>query len=188
MSALRRQWIISGVGGQGVLFVTRLLAETALERGLPVLTSETHGMAQRGGTVLSHLKLGPFHSPLIRPGTADGLLALKAENLAPHRPYLGPAGRVVVNRSGGAPPGESPEPLAIDADLLAREGGHPRAANLVLLGYALASLGAEGFGFALEDVLAVLSSRLHLEGQRLAAAAAALEAGSRRRSAVQGAQ
>ncbi|MCX5883025.1 MAG: 2-oxoacid:acceptor oxidoreductase family protein, partial [Deltaproteobacteria bacterium] len=51
---IKQQIIISGVGGQGVLFVTRLLAEAAMMKGYPVLTSETHGMAQRGGTVVSH--------------------------------------------------------------------------------------------------------------------------------------
>ena len=45
---LKQQIIISGVGGQGVLFVTRLLAEAAIQKGMPVVTSETHGMAQRG--------------------------------------------------------------------------------------------------------------------------------------------
>jgi len=51
-ASVKQQVIISGVGGQGVLFVTRLLAEAAINKGLPVFTSETHGMAQRGGTVL----------------------------------------------------------------------------------------------------------------------------------------
>ncbi|MGD2016130.1 MAG: 2-oxoacid:acceptor oxidoreductase family protein, partial [Desulfobacterales bacterium] len=69
---IMQQLIISGVGGQGVLFVTRLLAEAAILRGLAVFTSETHGMAQRGGTVLSHLKVGEHTSPLIRPAQADG--------------------------------------------------------------------------------------------------------------------
>ena len=78
------QIVISGVGGQGVLFVTRLLAEAAIGKGLPVFTSETHGMAQRGGTVISHLKVGRFASPLIMPGAADGLNALKAEGVAMH--------------------------------------------------------------------------------------------------------
>ncbi|MDH3344895.1 MAG: 2-oxoacid:acceptor oxidoreductase family protein, partial [Desulfobacteraceae bacterium] len=48
---MRQQIVISGVGGQGVLFVTRLLAEAAIMKGFSVFTSETHGMAQRGGTV-----------------------------------------------------------------------------------------------------------------------------------------
>jgi indolepyruvate ferredoxin oxidoreductase beta subunit len=95
--AVRQQILISGVGGQGVLFVTRILAEAAIARGLAVFTSETHGMAQRGGTVVSHLKVGEFHSPLIRAGQADGLLALKAENLSQHMSFLKPGGWVFLN-------------------------------------------------------------------------------------------
>ena len=85
---IQQQIIISGVGGQGVLFVTRLLAEAAINKGLPVFTSETHGMAQRGGTVLSHFKVGDFSSPLIRPFQADILVLLKAENLKQHGSFL----------------------------------------------------------------------------------------------------
>ena len=58
--SIQQQIIVSGVGGQGVLFITRLMAEAAIKKGLSVLTSETHGMAQRGGTVLSHIKAGNF--------------------------------------------------------------------------------------------------------------------------------
>ena len=87
-NSIKQQIVISGVGGQGVLFVTRLLAEAAIMKGISVFTSETHGMAQRGGTVLSHLKAGNFSSPLIRPGNANGLLALKADSFVRHG-YLG---------------------------------------------------------------------------------------------------
>ena len=55
-NSIRQQIVISGVGGQGVLFVTRLLAEAAILKGFSVFTSETHGMAQRGGTVSADLK------------------------------------------------------------------------------------------------------------------------------------
>jgi len=57
---MKQQIIISGLGGQGVLFVTRILAQAGMEMGLDVLTSETHGMAMRGGTVLAHVKVGGF--------------------------------------------------------------------------------------------------------------------------------
>jgi indolepyruvate ferredoxin oxidoreductase beta subunit len=56
----QQQIIISGVGGQGVLFVTRLLAEAAIQKGMPVVTSETHGMAQRGGDGHFPFKSGRF--------------------------------------------------------------------------------------------------------------------------------
>jgi indolepyruvate ferredoxin oxidoreductase beta subunit len=59
---VKQQILISGVGGQGVLFVTGLLAAAAIEKGLSVFTSETHGMAQRGGTVVAHLKSVTFQA------------------------------------------------------------------------------------------------------------------------------
>lgn len=92
-----QQLIISGVGGQGILFLTRILAEAAMGKGMRVMTSETHGMAQRGGVVISHLKAGDFASPLVRPGLADGLIAMKEENVALHRHFLRPGGWIIVN-------------------------------------------------------------------------------------------
>jgi indolepyruvate ferredoxin oxidoreductase, beta subunit len=138
METDRQQLVIGGVGGQGVLFVTRLLAEAAVAAGLPVFASETHGMAQRGGTVVSHLKVGAFASPLVRPGCADGLVALAAEGLAAHGPFLRDGGWRVVNAAGEIPPVSGPT-TTVDAAALAAELGNPRAVNLVVLGAALAA-------------------------------------------------
>jgi len=135
---IKQQLIISGVGGQGVLFVTRLLAEAAIRRRLPVFTSETHGMAQRGGTVLSHLKVGDFSSPLIRPTQADGLLILKFENIAQHGAFLKSGGWVVVNVQNDRVQATELPIDKIDADTLAQEIGNPKAVNLIVLGFALA--------------------------------------------------
>ena len=96
----RRQIVLSGVGGQGVLFLSRLLAEAAIAAGFSVLASETHGMAQRGGVVVSHLKVGGFDSPLVRTGRADLLLVLKEENVALHREFLADGGALIVNAPG----------------------------------------------------------------------------------------
>ena len=71
--------ILVGLGGQGVVFLTRLLSKTALALGQPVMVSETHGMSQRGGSVISHLKIGGDEAPLIHRGAADALLALEAD-------------------------------------------------------------------------------------------------------------
>ncbi len=140
-----QQIIISGVGGQGILFVTRVLAEAALDMGFSILISETHGMAQRGGNVVSHLKVSarpsapdagsppPFASPLIRPGRADILLALHPEGEAAHGHYLRAGGTLIANR---------PEPsdfLSVDAAGIALNLGSPVSANLVLLGFAAKS-------------------------------------------------
>jgi len=178
-----QQIVISGVGGQGVLFVTRLLAEAAIAKGLAVLSSETHGMAQRGGTVLSHLKLGDFSSPLIRPGHADLLLALKAENIAQHAAFLKPDGWIVVNAAAAAGDGGSPGTRALDADRLARRLANPRAVNLILLGFALAAgaLPAEGrkpLFCDLADIQSVLQKRLGATPPLLQDALGALAAGA----------
>jgi indolepyruvate ferredoxin oxidoreductase beta subunit len=136
--SIRQQILISGLGGQGVLFVTRLLAEAAIARGLPVFTCETHGMAQRGGTVVSHLKVGEFYSPLIRAGQADGLLALKSENLAQHGVFLKPRGWAVVNSRAEEPLGLPGSVFRLDADGQAQVIGQVKSINLIMLGFALA--------------------------------------------------
>ena len=180
--SIMQQLIISGVGGQGVLFVTRLLAEAAINKGLPVFTSETHGMAQRGGTVLSHFKVGDFSSPLIRPQQANGLLLLKAENLAAHGNFLKSGGWVVSN--AGADNKQQNEPLVhdIDADALAQAIENAKAVNLIVLGFALAQAGkikaSEGKLFCtMTDVKSVLKNRFGKNKKMLEASLKALQAG-----------
>jgi len=132
---LKQQIIVSGLGGQGALTVTRLLAEAAAALGLEVITSETHGMAQRGGTVISMVKVGPFRGPLIPAGAADVGLFLAEQNLGVHRGYLAPEARVFVNSSAAG------DHFRVDARRLAEDMGAPVAANLILLGFAVAQGG-----------------------------------------------
>ena len=179
---IKQQIIISGLGGQGVLFVTRLLAEASISKGLPVFTSETHGMAQRGGTVLSHLKVGDFSSPLIRPLQADGLLVLKAENMLPHGGFLKAGGWAVVNGQNDTMPDVDIPAVVIDADTLARKIANPKSVNLVVLGFALAQTGQaaddQGSLFcSFEDIKAVLKGRFAKKGKLLDASMKALQAG-----------
>jgi indolepyruvate ferredoxin oxidoreductase beta subunit len=173
---INQQIVISGVGGQGVLFVTRLLAEAAIQKGLPVFTSETHGMAQRGGTVISHLKVGEFSSPLIRPSQADGLLALKAENLSQHGAYLKPTGWTVANGTSAADSDNSLTFFA-DADVLAQKIGNPKAVNLILLGFSLAKVPTENLFCSFEDIKDILKNRLAKKQDMLEASVVAIEAG-----------
>jgi indolepyruvate ferredoxin oxidoreductase beta subunit len=180
--SIRQQVIISGVGGQGVLFVTRLLAEAAINKGLAVFTSETHGMAQRGGTVLSHLKVGDYSSPLIRPAQADGLLALRAENLTPHGAFLKNDGWVIVNSQKNVK-NDTGMPLdAIDADTLAQEIENPKAVNLIVLGFALAmaekkSENRNTLFCSLAEIKAALKGRFDKNQKMLRASLKALGAG-----------
>jgi len=171
---IHQQIVISGLGGQGVLFVTRLLAEAAIDAGFPVFTSETHGMAQRGGTVVSHLKVGPYASPLIRPGQADGLICLKAENIAAHGPFLRPGGWTVVNSDADGSG-------RLNADRIACELGDARAVNLVVLGFVLAALGETGKPLLFcspAGVEQVLERRLAQREPALKRSLAALAAGA----------
>ncbi len=179
MSAPEAQRIvISGVGGQGVLFVTRLLAEAAILGERPVFTSETHGMAQRGGTVISHLKVGPFAGPLIRPGAADGLLSLKAENLRAHGGYLKSGGWTAVNSPDpAAPDGIDGSIHAVDADRVALRIGNPKSVNLILLGFCLARLHGRLF-CTLEEVTAALENHLKDRPSLLDSAMRAIRAGA----------
>jgi len=179
--SLKQQIVISGVGGQGVLFVTRLLAEAAIMKGFSVFTSETHGMAQRGGTVLSHVKVGTFSSPLIRPLQADGLLALQADGLVQHGFYLKPGAWAAVNCSSDQMPGCNGTALAVDGDSLARKIKSPKSVNLILLGFAIAATSTRSENKRLfcspDDIRTVLEKRLAADKKMIAAAMQALETG-----------
>jgi indolepyruvate ferredoxin oxidoreductase, beta subunit len=171
----RQQLIISGVGGQGILFITRLLAETAIAKGLPVLTSETHGMAQRGGIVVSHLKVGGFASPLVRPGQADVLVALKPETVRLHLHFLKKEAFIATN-AREAIPEAAPYPVtSVDADSIALALADPQAVNLIVLGRALAVPGR--IFCSAEEVEAVLQQRMAGKEKQLARALAAFRAG-----------
>jgi indolepyruvate ferredoxin oxidoreductase beta subunit len=138
--------ILAGVGGQGILFATRIFSETALALGYDLLGSETHGMSQRGGSVISHLKIGDYESPLIRHGTADMLLAFDEDEAYRTLAFVRRGGLCLVNSPGGdfwdAAVKEylSKNEIAahsFPADAIALELGSPRSANLGLIGYAV---------------------------------------------------
>jgi indolepyruvate ferredoxin oxidoreductase beta subunit len=136
------------LGGQGAVTLTRLLAEAALALDLPVLTSETHGMAQRGGTVISMIKVGPFRGPLIPAGAADLGLFLYDKNLAAHRHYLKPDGILVVNSAWAG------DFFQVDArGLAAAQSLPPVAANLILLGFAAGKNGLFSRAGLLEEII-----------------------------------
>jgi indolepyruvate ferredoxin oxidoreductase beta subunit len=151
----KQQILISGLGGQGILFITRLMAEAAILKELPVLTSETHGMAQRGGTVVSHLKVGGFSSPLIRPGQADILLVLQGSTLAQHAAFLKPEGLAVINSPDSLP--FKGRGFFVDANRIAHDMGDRQAANLLFLGFTLARV--PDLFFSVKDMEAVIANR-----------------------------
>jgi indolepyruvate ferredoxin oxidoreductase beta subunit len=148
--------VLAGVGGQGVIFASRLLAEAALAAGAQVMVSESHGMSQRGGSVAAHLIIGDEPGPLIRRGTADTLIALDRLEGLRHLPVLRPGGAVFINAVEGFP-----EPVRarldelgvsvcqLDADGEALRLGSPAIANVVLLGFLAAHT---SLGLSLDDL------------------------------------
>jgi len=89
---------IAGVGGQGILLASEVLGQALLRSGYDVKQSEVHGMAQRGGSVTTHLRYGPtVFSPLIEPGTADLLLAFEKIEALRFAHFLAPQGVAIVN-------------------------------------------------------------------------------------------
>ena len=154
--------LIAGVGGQGVLLVSEILAEVCMDMGFDVKKSEVHGMAQRGGSVVSHVRYGAvIHSPLIEKGTADVLVAFEELEALRWSPYLKPDGLIIVNRQEILPlpvavglqkyPREiiarlrkrAAQIVAIDGSLIAQQVGSVRAVNIALLGALTAFLGLD---------------------------------------------
>ncbi len=137
--------VIAGIGGQGVIYATKVLAQAALARGERVIVSENHGMSQRGGSVLAHVKIGGSESPLIRRGTADALIAFDRTEALRNLTFVRPGGYVFVNSARPYEPilSERLQALSIDvrmidAEACVRELGTAAVTNLVVLGFAVA--------------------------------------------------
>jgi indolepyruvate ferredoxin oxidoreductase, beta subunit len=140
--------VLAGIGGQGVVYATKLLARAALLSGRAVMAAENHGMSQRGGSVMSHVKIGDSQAPLIRRGTGDALIAFERAEAIRNLVFVRPGGRVYLNAAD-----DLNEPLAarlgdlgigvrrVDATDQALTLDAPGTANLVLLGFAAAEGG-----------------------------------------------
>ncbi|MCL4849167.1 MAG: indolepyruvate oxidoreductase subunit beta [Acidobacteria bacterium] len=143
--------VLAGVGGQGVLSVSAVIASAALDQGLDVKQSEVHGMAQRGGAVQANLRLSdqPIASDLIPSGSAALILSMEPLEGLRYLDRLSPDGTVIssinpVTNIPDYPPiddvlatlGRLPRAVLIDSDKLAREAGSIRATNMVIVGAA----------------------------------------------------
>ncbi len=136
--------VLCGLGGQGILFMTKVLAQAALEKGFNVMGAETHGMAQRGGSVVSHLRFGEASGSLVMTDSAHFLMALDEIEGYRNLPFLANGGRMYVNTgSPGFPRQEVRDYLArkeilarsLPATAVALDRGAPLSSNLALLGY-----------------------------------------------------
>jgi indolepyruvate ferredoxin oxidoreductase, beta subunit len=147
-----------GVGGQGTLLTSDLLAKTAASAGMDVKKSEIHGMAQRGGSVISQVRFGEkVHSPIVPEGSTDLLVAFERMEALRWHHLLAPKGQALINdlnlipitvSSGQQPAVENmterlerqfPHAVLLDALSIARELGNQRCMNMVIAG-ALSNL------------------------------------------------
>lgn len=154
---MKRDIILAGVGGQGILSIATVIGEAALSEGLYLKQAEVHGMSQRGGDVQSNLRLSsePIHSDLIPKGGADLIISLEPMEALRYLPYLKPEGWIVTSSKPFVNIPNYPqldEVLAhvmaldqhvlVDVEELAKRAGAPaQAANMVLLGAAIPMLG-----------------------------------------------
>lgn len=151
---MKYDMIIAGVGGQGILSIAAALGRAALDLNLHLKQSEVHGMAQRGGSVLAHLRISdkPIHSDMVPRGTAAMVLAMEPLEALRYLPWLDLASGWVVSNSEPIrnidPYPETdgiyaeirrlPRTFLFDADKMARDLGSPRAVNMAMLGAASA--------------------------------------------------
>jgi len=155
---MKRDIILSGVGGQGILSIATVIGKAALDMGLHIKQAEVHGMSQRGGDVQSNLRISSdeIASDLIPKGAADIIISLEPMEALRYLPWLSTEGWVITNTApfvniDNYPAAEAldrelkmlPRVVALDVDALARQTASPRAANIVLLGAAAPFLGLE---------------------------------------------
>jgi len=165
---------LCGVGGQGILLASELISSACMKSGFDIKQSEVHGMAQRGGSVVAHLRFGEkVYSPLIEPGDADIVVSFEMLEALRYLPYMNKDTRVIVNTQKILP---APVATGVDtypADVLdqltqrgitvfpihafeiAKSAGETRAVNMVLVGALSALLPLEETIF-----LAVISERI----------------------------
>ena len=155
---MKRDIILSGVGGQGILSIAAVIGRAALEDGLHIKQAEVHGMSQRGGDVQSNLRISsePIASDLIPLGKADLIISLEPMEAMRYLPYLKKEGWIITNTAPFVNIPNYPEldtlmqsikalnhHVSLDVDKIAKEVASPRCANIVLLGAASPFLGIE---------------------------------------------
>jgi len=145
--------VLAGVGGQGILLASTVVARAALAAGWTAKTNEVHGMAQRGGSVVAQIRFGAeVFSPLVSAGEADALGALELAEAVRYAHYLRPGGWAVVSTQRIVPvtalsgkavypadlesqlPAIFPRAAVLDAPRVALAAGHIKAANMVVVG------------------------------------------------------
>jgi len=153
---MKKDIILAGVGGQGIISIAAIIGYAAIEQGMYLKQSEVHGMSQRGGDVMSNLRIShkEIASDLIPFGQADMIISIEPLESLRYLPYLSGEGWVITNtRPFNNIPnypdagkileeiGKVPHHIALDADAIAKQAGSAKAANIVILGAASPFLG-----------------------------------------------
>ncbi len=153
---MKRDIILAGVGGQGILSIAAVIGMAAVESGLYLKQAEVHGMSQRGGAVQSHLRISdsPIASDLIPEGSCDMILSVEPMEALRYLPFLAKDGWVVTSTKTFENIEDYPDEeklfeeirriekhVLIDANAIARELGSPKVSNMVMLGAASSHLG-----------------------------------------------
>lgn len=173
---MNKDILVCGVGGQGTVLASKLIASAAMNLGYKVHSAETIGMAQRGGSVTSHIRIGDqAYSPLIPSGSADVILAFEPAEAVRNLSYLRKDGIVIVNSAPVKPVTESLndtgydgkdmisylktkcECIVVDAWELCREFGSTRYFNVAILGVAV---GTGKLGLDAETVIKEIETRV----------------------------
>ena len=169
--------MLAGVGGQGTVLASKLIAQSAMNRGQNARTAETIGMAQRGGCVVSHVRIGEeLHSPMIPQGSADLLIGFEPAEAVRCLPYLKKGGTVVVSSKAikpvtaslGGSDYDGTEMLAflkqqveklivVDGEAVCAQCGSAKVLNVALLGAAAAS---GVLGLTLAELLETIRQRI----------------------------
>ena len=155
---MKKDIILAGVGGQGILSIAAVIGHAAIKENLFIKQAEVHGMSQRGGDVQSHLRISsePIASDLIPRGGADVIISLEPMEALRYLPFLAPDGWIVTNTTAFVNIPNYPDQdkvlselksrknvILLDVDATAREAGNPRGANITLLGACSNILGID---------------------------------------------
>jgi indolepyruvate ferredoxin oxidoreductase, beta subunit len=153
---MKRDIILAGVGGQGIITIASVIGYAAVQKGLSLKQSEVHGMSQRGGEVQSHLRIADhvIYSDLIPEGKADMIISIEPMEALRYVSFLGPEGWIITNNKPfinvpnypdlaavHARVNAYPRSILIDAERMAREASNARAANIVMIGAASTHVG-----------------------------------------------
>lgn len=174
---MKKDFILAGVGGQGILSIAAIIGTAAINNGLYLKQAEVHGMSQRGGDVHSNLRISgkAIASDLIPEGQADMIISVEPMESLRYLPMLAPNGWLITNTTPHinipdypelddimAEIDKIPNHIRIDADNIAKDLGAKRSANMVILGAAAPFIGLE-----FEDLKNAISQIFERKGQEI---------------------